>query len=340
MTTPRPIEIIGGGLAGLALGLGLRTHGVPVTLFEAGTYPRHRVCGEFITGLDAATRRELQLDSHLADARPARHVTWHDHHGTLLRQALPEPALCLSRHTLDARLAAAFVAAGGHLQTGQRVSLDAQPGRVLACGRRRQVQSCWVGLKQHYQGLTLADDLELHLGRGAYVGLTRVEADVVNVCGLFPRPTEATDPARVLLQQLTQVGLGTLATRLAAATAVPDSACAVAGLAYHAAASPPSPTLGDHHGLIPPFTGHGMTIALQSAATALPHLVAWSQGEADSWHTTKTSIARALHHRFRRRLTWGRRLHPWLLSPRRRTILRGLHRLRLLPLRPLYHLLH
>jgi menaquinone-9 beta-reductase len=338
VTPPRPIEIIGGGLAGLALGLGLRAHGVPVTLVEAGTYPRHRVCGEFITGLDAATRRELQLDPHLADARLAHHVTWHDEHGVLLRQSLPEPALCLSRHTLDARLAAAFVAAGGHLQTGQRVSLDPQPGRVLACGRRPEPQSRWVGLKQHYQGLTLADDLELHLGRGAYIGLTRVEADVVNVCGLFPRPTEATAPARVLLQQLEKVGLRPLAARLTAARAVPDSACAVAGLAY-APARNRGISLGDHHGLIPPFTGHGMTLALQGAATALPHLVGWARGESD-WPATELAIARALHRRFHRRLTWGRRLHPWLLSPRRLTILRGLHRLRLLPLRPLYHLVH
>src|SRR5882724_2878130 len=46
----RSIEIVGGGLAGLALGIGLRRHGVPVIIWEAGHYPRHRVCGEFISG--------------------------------------------------------------------------------------------------------------------------------------------------------------------------------------------------------------------------------------------------------------------------------------------------
>src|ERR1035441_4912314 len=34
-------------LLGLTLGIGLRQRGIPVTVLEAGHYPRHRVCGEF-----------------------------------------------------------------------------------------------------------------------------------------------------------------------------------------------------------------------------------------------------------------------------------------------------
>ena len=47
---PEHLTIVGGGLAGLTLGIGLRQRGVPVTVYEAGRYPRHRVCGEFISG--------------------------------------------------------------------------------------------------------------------------------------------------------------------------------------------------------------------------------------------------------------------------------------------------
>jgi 2-polyprenyl-6-methoxyphenol hydroxylase-like FAD-dependent oxidoreductase len=43
------VTIVGGGLAGLMLGIGLRQRGVPVTVWEAGRYPRHRACGEFIS---------------------------------------------------------------------------------------------------------------------------------------------------------------------------------------------------------------------------------------------------------------------------------------------------
>jgi 2-polyprenyl-6-methoxyphenol hydroxylase-like FAD-dependent oxidoreductase len=47
---PENVTIVGGGLAGLTLGIGLLRRGVPVTVWEAGSYPRHRVCGEFISG--------------------------------------------------------------------------------------------------------------------------------------------------------------------------------------------------------------------------------------------------------------------------------------------------
>src|SRR5664280_3618446 len=57
----KPVTIVGGGLAGLALGIGLRQRGVPVTVWEAGRYPRHRVCGEFICGRGQETLARLGL---------------------------------------------------------------------------------------------------------------------------------------------------------------------------------------------------------------------------------------------------------------------------------------
>jgi flavin-dependent dehydrogenase len=49
----KPITIIGGGLAGLTLGIVLRRREVPVTMIEAGHYPRHRVCGELSVARDS-----------------------------------------------------------------------------------------------------------------------------------------------------------------------------------------------------------------------------------------------------------------------------------------------
>ena len=50
MTRLKSITIVGGGLAGLSAGIGLRLQSIPVTLIEAREFPRHKVCGEFICG--------------------------------------------------------------------------------------------------------------------------------------------------------------------------------------------------------------------------------------------------------------------------------------------------
>jgi len=340
MTSPRPIEIIGGGLAGLALGLALRRAKVPVTLFDAGRYPRHRVCGDFIAGLSSSTIDRLQLALMLADARSHREVAWY-HRTRLIRvQQLPSPAFGLSRHALDARLADAFVAAGGDLRPETRATdIAPQPGRVLANGRARR-ESPWLGLKLHVHGLSLTRDLELHLGNEGYVGLATTESGAVNVCGLFRRRTLNAKGSALLSAYLNAVGLAALAARIGSARPDPDSCCTVAALDY-AAPAPELGTirLGDAHGLIPPFTGNGMTVALQSAETALDPLLAYARGTAD-WTTTCAVTTRALHRRFRVRLFTARALHPFLLRPHRQHLLALLSRARLLPLRPLYSLLH
>ena len=43
------VAIIGGGLAGLALANDLAMRGRKVVVFEKGNYPRHKVCGEYIS---------------------------------------------------------------------------------------------------------------------------------------------------------------------------------------------------------------------------------------------------------------------------------------------------
>ena len=332
----RTVEIIGGGLAGLSLGLGLRARGIPVRLIESGSYPRHRVCGEFITSLDEQTSSRLQLRELLKPARPAHSVIWREPSRPDMRHHFPHPALCLSRFNLDAKMAEAFTASGGDLRTQQRCTAEPAEGRVIACGRRPLASSPWIGLKQHFRSLPLHDDLEVHLGRGAYVGLTRVEDSLVNVCGLFPRPRAGESCS--LTGRIRAVGLNDLADRLQAAESIEGTDCAVAGLNYASKAMAPA-SLGDQQGLIPPFTGHGMTIALQSASASLGHFEAWSRGLVP-WSGTIAGVSRDLRRRFRRRILVSRLIHPWFLDPRRRSLIHALHRMGLLPFNTLYRLSH
>src|SRR5580765_6624557 len=138
----RRITIVGGGLAGLTLGIGLRRRRIPVTVLEAGHYPRHRVCGEFISGCGQQTLANLGLlDSVLkSGAIQAGTATFF-----LLRQInpplrrLPQKAICISRFRLDCMLAETFRKLGGELLENTRADpAKLEEGVVRASGRRPQ----------------------------------------------------------------------------------------------------------------------------------------------------------------------------------------------------------
>lgn len=361
MSAIGPIEIVGGGLAGLSLGLGLREAGVPTVVYEAGQFPRHRVCGEFIAGLDGDTIARLGLGRFLGDAHRHHEVGWHTAGRAIQRQRLPEAALGISRYALDARLADAFVGAGGDLRTGTRCTdLTPRPGRVVATGRVRG-KSDWLGLKLHVRGLALGSDLEVHLGREAYVGLSPVEGGDVNVCGLFRRrpgrggpsdvagtaagrapriPPAADDPAGVMIDWLRRCGLGSLAARVATAEADERSFGSIAGLQFgRPRAAPGELRVGDAFAMIPPFTGNGMAMAFQSAAIALDPLTRYARGEI-AWAEACRVTQGSLRGRFGLRLASADVLHPFLTRPRRQQWLAALGRVRLVPFRPLYAALH
>src|SRR5208282_3613215 len=159
----------GGGLAGLTLGIGLRQHGVPVTLREAGHYPRHRVCGEFISGRGQETLARLGLGNLIerAGAVDADTAAFFSATRTTGPRPLPARAICLSRFALDAALAEKFRELGGELCEGNR-QRDEAPGEGAVRATGRHVQSDangarWFGLKAHAGNVPLAADLEMHV---------------------------------------------------------------------------------------------------------------------------------------------------------------------------------
>jgi len=193
MSFPKPITIVGGGLAGLTLGIGLRQRGVPATVWEAARYPRHRVCGEFISGRGLETLARLDLEQLIlgAGATRARTAAFFSRRTASRPQTLPRPALCVSRFILDNMLAGEFRRLGGELRAGERWrGTFSGAGVVRATGRSAQPTENgwrWFGLKAHASQVSLTVDLEMHVAPDGYVGLCWLAGDEVNVCGLFRR---------------------------------------------------------------------------------------------------------------------------------------------------------
>ena len=335
----REITIAGGGLAGLSLAVGLRQHGVPVTVLEAGSYPRHRVCGEFISGVTTETLTALGIAGLFDDAQRHRSLDWYEGGRLIHRDRLKVPALGISRYLLDERLRQLAVATGVDVRTGVRVLPHPRAGLIWTAGRRPS-KGRWIGLKVHVKNLPMAADLEMHAGKNGYTGLAGVEDGWTNVCGLFriDRTLQAIGVS-LLAAYVEQGGNPQLATALLAAEWRVGSFSAVAGFELGRQVRVPGLlALGDAESMIPPFTGNGMSMAFQAAECAIGPLVAWSRGE-QSWQDAANTVRAAVAGKFKRRLAVAGMLHPLLLAAGGRSLLQNLARARLLPFQPVLALI-
>jgi 2-polyprenyl-6-methoxyphenol hydroxylase-like FAD-dependent oxidoreductase len=328
MSARKPITIVGGGLAGLTLGIGLRQRDIPVTLWEAGAYPRHRVCGEFISGRGQGTLERLGLRALVTEAGaiPACTTAFFSARAASAVRELSEPAISISRFTLDDLLAKQFQRLGGELRAGQRWRAEEfSEGVIRATGRRVQAQEGgwrWFGLKAHALQVSLTADLEMHLSSSGYLGISRLPGGQVNICGLFRRPAQAKESP--LRWQETLRGEPGTARHARLREAVFDEAsfCSIAGLSLQPrqARLLPECALGDAITMIPPVTGNGMSMAFESAEIAIAPLAAYSESKL-SWREARECIAQGCDETFGPRLAWAAWLQRFLFMPRLHTAL-------------------
>jgi len=318
----KSIEIAGGGLAGLSLGIALRERGVPVIVREAGTYPRHRVCGEFINGVTAETLGNLGIADIFCDALRHHATRWWMGPKKILEARLTRPALGMSRWEMDERLRVRFEDLGGGLRTKDRVRAEPGEGVVWAAGRHLQKASRLLGLKAHFEGVALDGFLEMHIGEGTYVGLTPITPDgsKVNVCGLFKKG-RAAKGVNPIVDALRKSGLGLLAERLEVAQMNPASLTGISGFQLGGQRVPDRfCSLGDAERMIPPFTGNGMSMAFESAESALPHLLDYCAGGL-TWDQVVVKVRDSLEKRFQKRVRLALQLHRCLTNEVGRKVL-------------------
>ncbi len=301
------VLILGGGVAGCAASIALARKGRSVTLIEREPTPRHKVCGEFLSGEALEDLHALGIDVASLGAVPIDYVRL----AAAQRAAqapLPFPAASLTRKALDTALIAAAIAAGVRVERGRGVrslnrstanlwqaTLDdgagyEAPTIFLATGKhdlrghsRPRDPRGWVAFKMYYrltaaQTADLGDASELTLYAGGYGGIQPVEDRVTNFCCVVQRRYFARAGLRWegLLAKMQQ-DCPHLAMRLKGAEPLLDKPITVTHIPYgylRRVTEEGLYCIGDQAAVIPSFTGDGVSIALHTARRAAAAYIA------------------------------------------------------------------
>jgi len=95
------IIIVGGGLAGLTSAIHLAKYNIPVMLIEKDTYPKHKVCGEYISNEVVPYLKFLGIQ--IDDLNPVQISNLHmtTTKGKMISSELPLGGFGISRYALD-----------------------------------------------------------------------------------------------------------------------------------------------------------------------------------------------------------------------------------------------
>lgn len=333
----KDLVIIGGGPAGTSAALEACRRGLTVSIWERDRFPRHKVCGEFVSAESlAALEEEIDLKAlHPAVIRRSEFIS---PRGKVHGFPLPHAARGLSRRRLDEALWRAAAARGAEVHEGEGVrsvepvthSGEAskhweihsangirQPSRALAicAGRWWALEGFpgptrdsgarggeWLGAKAHFAKLSANDAVEMYYFPGGYCGLAPIEDGLYNACCLVHQGLARDDSAPAIGDFLSWIsrisGHSALAERLRPGSQVSKTvATAPVEPARRRSDVQGALMAGDAAGFLDPFTGDGISIALQSG-----RLIAGCLADALGRDSEGEALARAAQV-YRRELT-------------------------------------
>ena len=184
------VQIVGGGPAGASAAISALLHGAQVELFEKSTFPRHKVCGEFLSPEVQPVFEKLDIWRHFLGKLPAPIRRMELRIGSAVKQwSLPEPAYGLSRFSLDKMLLDLAAERGARIIKHSHKGSTTGP-LILAAGRQGSAPKGHriFGFKAHFSG-PVEDCVSLCFFSGGYIGIGPIENNATNVCGLAREDT-------------------------------------------------------------------------------------------------------------------------------------------------------
>ncbi len=331
------VIIIGGGLSGLISALHLSKNNINVLLIEKNTYPKHKVCGEYISNEVIPYLHSLDFYPLKKGAKNIKELILTTPKKRSLKRRLPLGGFGMSRYQMDFELAEKVKEKGVTIvhQAVSDVRFDkveffvqTKTGEVFsaklvigAYGKRSNIdiklnrdfikkEAPYLAVKAHYKGDFPDDLVALHNFKGGYCGVSRVETDAINVCYIadyeaFKKYKNIADFQENVLSQ------NPLLKELFSKTENLFSAPITISQISFAPKKPVEQHIlmcGDTAGLIHPLCGNGMGMAIHSAQIASELIVDFFNGKIESREILEKEYTKQWNKTFKKRLSMGRKL--------------------------------
>lgn len=334
------IAIIGGGLAGLVSAIHLSKAGLAVTLIEKNEYPKHKVCGEYVSNEVLPYLQQLGADPMTTGAKKINRFLLSNTRGKTAEAKLPLGGFGVSRYTLDHFLFQKAIQNGCtvlqdtvtdvHFEN-DRFRIQTKDGHELAAkivigafGKRSNMdvrlerafiknRSPFVAVKTHLKGNFPEDLVALHNFKGGYCGISMVENGNLNACYIANYNSFQQYKNIDAFREEVLCKNPHLRTVFENTAPVFEQPLTISQVSFSNKTTVENHMLmcGDAAGMIHPLCGNGMAMAIHSAKIASELVIDHFNKKIPSRQELETAYSRRWNAAFKTRITTGRILQPF-----------------------------
>ena len=333
----KEVLIIGGGLAGLTAAIHLSKIGLQVTVIEKNEFPKHKVCGEYISNEVLPYLNWLNLN--IANLNPTNitQLEFSTASGKTIKSVLPLGGFGISRFALDEYLYKKALENGCKILQDNVENVQFEDNQFIvttakktilkseivigAFGKRSNIdqklnrdfiqkKSYWLAVKAHYSGNFPNNSVGLHNFKGGYCGVSKVEKDIINICYLadyetFKRFKNIEEYQKSVVSENPHLKVILEKSKL-----LFEKPLTISQISFDKKQAVENHILmiGDTAGLIHPLCGNGMAMAIHSAKIVSELVEKYYTNEIKSRNELEEKYIQEWNFNFKKRLKMGRLL--------------------------------
>ncbi len=328
------VIVIGGGLAGLTSAIHLAKAKFKVLLIEKNSYPKHKVCGEYVSNEVLPYLNYLGFNPLEFGAKQISNFELTTHNNKSIKANLPLGGFGMSRYEMDFQLYQLALKNGVEVIKdsvtdvnfeADNFKVETKSNEILkskivigAFGKRSNLdvtlkrefitkKSPYLGVKIHVSGDFPEDKVALHNFKGGYCGVSKIENNHINLC--YITDFKAFKKHKDIDAFQTEVVFKNSALKQIFENSNPqfEQPLTISQVSFETKNPIENHIImcGDTAGMIHPLCGNGMGMAIRSSQLASQLIIDYLQGKIASRAELEKRYTKRWYKTFRLRLKAG-----------------------------------